>query len=75
MYVVATCYHQTYQSLPLEQGSVPVEHKHGPDAEVEQLADPVEQSEEVSVLNTAPISSSHALHSLVQPDTDVWTTG
>lgn len=63
--------HGTYQSLFLQQRRVPVKHKDRPDAEEEQLADAVEESEEVGVLDTVTFTVPHPLHCLVQPYTDV----
>lgn len=64
--------HWTYQGLFLQQWSVPIKHKDWPDAEEEQLADAVEESEEVGVLDTVAFTVPHPLHCLVQPYTDVW---
>ncbi|KAG7273701.1 hypothetical protein CRUP_017454 [Coryphaenoides rupestris] len=65
----------TVQMFPLQETgqlwSVSVEHKDRANAEVEQLADAVEESEEMSVVDSTAITFSPPLHRLVQPDADV----
>lgn len=65
----------TYQTLLLQQWSVPIKHKDWPDAEEEQLTDAVEECEEVGVLDTVTITVPYPLYCLVQPYTDVWGRG
>lgn len=62
---------KAHQRLFLEQRRVSVVHEHGPDAEEQQLAEPVEEREEMSVLNRIPVSIPNAFDRLIQPDTDV----
>lgn len=62
----------TYQSLFLQQWGVSIKHKDRLDAEEEQLTDAVEESEEMSVLDTVAFTVPHPLHCLVQPYTDIW---
>lgn len=64
--------HRTHQSLPLQQRSVAIKHKHWSDAEEEQLTDAVEEGEEVGVVDAVAFAVPHPFHSLVQPYTDVW---
>lgn len=61
----------TYKGLLLQQRCVPIKHKDRPDAEEKQLADAVEESEQVGVLDAVAVPVPHSFHRLVQPYTDV----
>lgn len=62
----------TYQSLPLQQRGFSIKHKHRLDAKEEKLTYAVEESEEVSILDTVAAPVPHSLHGLVQPYANVW---
>lgn len=62
----------TYQCLPLQQRCFSIKHKHRLDAKEEKLTYAVEESEEVSILDTVAAPVPHSLHGLVQPYANVW---
>ena len=72
MFIHSTFHVHTYQSLLLEGRTDAIKYKDWLDVVVEELADAPVQNDQVSIGDRLSSLVSHSLHSLVQPNTNVW---
>ena len=61
----------THKCLFLQLWSGAIEHEHRLDVVIEQLADAIEEHDQVSIRDRLPTAITKSLHSLVQPNTHI----